>query len=351
MFLTMLVVALLPLGITWYSNYRATTDQISSQVEQRLSGVSNHLATFVDGWVDMNRRMLNQNSALADIRSMEGNRQTPVLEQIVAQYDWNYLAFTVDNNGNNIGRSDGKSLTFYGDRSYVKQVLQGAPLGRQVLIGKTSGKPAFVLAAPIKNTGGELEGVLAIAMTIADLSKRITNTKIGETGRAFLLDETGKIIAHQSARFTRERKDFSEHPAFQAITKTGLSNIRYSDENGQDVIAFMQKTDQGWIMVAEQTRDEAFASIQEAIEKALLILVITIFFVGTVAYLLSQMLTRPIRSLTHVANEISHGRLDTKISEATRGDELGALARSIERLGVSVKYAIHKLSKQRHAST
>lgn len=36
----------------------------------------------------------------------------------------------------------GKKTRYYGDRKYVQTVLGGAPRGQQVLIGKTSGKPA-----------------------------------------------------------------------------------------------------------------------------------------------------------------------------------------------------------------
>ena len=70
-------------------------------------------------------------------------------------------------------------------------MLQGASRGQQVLIGKTSGKPAFVLSVPIREEGEPISGVLAIAMKITDISERVTQAQIGKTGYAFLVDEDG----------------------------------------------------------------------------------------------------------------------------------------------------------------
>ena len=92
---------------------------------------------------------------------MEASRQNPVLEAITETYDWAYLAHTTDTAGNNIGRSDGKATRYYGDRDYFQQVMQGQPVGQQVLIGKTSGEPALVLAKPIYGASNNLKGALS----------------------------------------------------------------------------------------------------------------------------------------------------------------------------------------------
>ncbi len=230
--ITMVFVSIIPLGIIWYINYQSTAMRITQNINHSFQQTSNNLVGYVDNWVDMNYRMLFQNAELADIRSMEMDRQTPIMESIAKEYDWNYLAFTVGLNGKNIARSDGKPLKYYGDRTYVKDVLIGAPKGQQVLIGKTSGLPALVLSVPVRTVTGQLKGVLAIAMTIIDISKRITGTQIGETGYAFLLDKNGKVIAHQSEEYTKTRKNLSEHPAFVALTHYGKESVVFEDERG-----------------------------------------------------------------------------------------------------------------------
>ena len=342
----MLLVAIVPLGVIWFVDSRATTQRITQYVETHIKHVSNSLVGHVNQWVDMHYHVLKQNAALPQIISMDANLQNPILKIIVDEYDWAYLVFTTNLKGMNMGRSDGKPPKNYSDRTYVKQVVNGGKMGQQVLIGKTSGKPALVLSAPIKNTADQRIGVMAVAMTIAEISERITHVKIGKTGYAFLLDEKGQVIAHQSKEFTQTRKDLSGHPAFKALTVQGQSNIVFTDENGDKTIAAMQKTKHGWIMVAQQSYNEAFAAIRLANRNALILLVATLVAVIIIAYLISQRLAKPIRRLTAIADEISLGKLDAKIVDMDRKDEIGDLARAISRLGASVRLAMERLQRK-----
>jgi methyl-accepting chemotaxis protein len=56
-------------------------------------------------------------------------------------------------------------------------------------------------------------------------------------------------------------------------------------------------------------------------------------------------LSIPIQRLTTLAEEISRGKINPQISYANRKDEIGALARAIERLSTSIRLAIKRLSQ------
>ena len=108
----------------------------------------------------------------------------------------------------------------------------------------------------------------------------------------------------------------------------------------------MQKTKHGWIMVAQQSYNEAFAAIRLANRNALILLAATLVFVIIIAYLISQRLAKPIRRLTAIADEISLGKLDANIVDMDRKDEIGNLAHAISRLGTSVRLAMERLQKK-----
>lgn len=342
---TMIVVSIVPLATIWFLDYRATEKQLISQTNERLGLISDRLVGFVDGWVEMHHRMLMQNAKIADIRSMEAERQNPILRTITGEYPWVYLAFTTDTHGMNIGRSDDKPQVDYSDRSYVMQVLGGGDLGREVLIGKTSKKPALVLASPIAVANQPIGGVLAIAMSIEDVSDQIANRHIGETGRAFLLDHEGKVIAHPSNDYTSERKDLSSHPAFLAA-KSNRSETAY-ESDGKDMIAWVQSTPQGWILVVEQERTEVFRALNDARMTAFIVLIVTMMLVVMAAMLLAHNLAAPIIRLTKVADDISTGQLHISVEECNRNDEIGSLAEAIERLRDAIALAMDRLQRTR----
>lgn len=347
--LTMVVVAVIPLGAIWYLDYRSSVERLSSQVDQQMADRAAAVLTYVDAWVDMNVKMLQQNAALDDIVSMDAKRQRRTLLSIANEYKAVYLAFTIAPDGTNVGRSDQEAPKNYGDRVYVQQVLAGAPLGQQVVVSRTNGQPALILAVPVKGEQ-RLGGVLAIGMTITDVSGGVTNVRIGKTGYAFLLDGSGKVIAHQKKEYVEGLKDMSQHPAFLGTAEVAMKHVSYTDERGKPVLGYARKTKYGWTLVVQQDVEEAYAPIAEANRKALLLLALTIGFVGAVSFALAQGLTRPIRNLTRTADEISRGNLKVTIQEVSRTDEIGALARAIDRMGASIRVALDRLAPSRAES-
>src|SRR4030066_1186285 len=339
---TMLFVAMIPLVAIWYINYQATAQHLTESSEQQLSGISDKLVAVVDDWVTANHKVLNQNGALPEMSSMNAKLQDPVLKAVLNEYAWTCRVFPSRPDGMNVGRSDGKQPIDYSDRSYFKQVMDGAALGKQVVISKTTGKPSLILSAPIYATGKRLAGVIAMGMSLADISDIITKASIGKTGYAFLLDEDGKVVAHQKQEYTNTMADFSKHPAFLGRAGEQARKIVFDDQ-GRKVVAYTQKTRQGWTLVAQQDYSEAFHALNDANRNALILLAITLLAVSFIAYLLAQRLTKPIRNLTLIADAISRGKLDIKIQEDSRRDESGALAAALERMGVSIRLSMQRL--------
>ncbi len=342
---TMCIVALIPLGGLWYiSIYKSKIDW-SANIHQNLINNTEALASSVDEWTSMNLRVLEQNAETPAMLSMESFRQNPVLKTVTRTYDWVYLAFTILPNGQNLGRSDGKPQKKYGDRKYFKQVVEGREVGQQVLLGKTTGKPAFILAKSIKGDGSKNLGVIAIAMSLEDLSKTVTKAKIGQTGFAILLDENNRLIAHGKGEVASELQDFSFHPALK--TQNGSKeNLFVFDEKGGKIVSYSKKTNRGWTLIVQQDYDEAYRAANKSRLNTIYLLCFTCVIVLFVAYLLARRLSTPILNLTVIADEISRGKLGADIRETGRTDEIGALARAIERMGISIQMAFDRLRKK-----
>lgn len=346
----LVVVSVLPLLIVWFLNYQTTMQQATQTAHERLEAVSESLVAQVNYWMEMNTRMLRENAAAPAIRSMDPERQRPVLWVIEQEYPRIHSVLVIGPDGNAISRSDDKPLQNYSDRTYVQQVLAGEPLGQQVLIGKTTGLPGLALAVPIRGDDEAVKGILVSSMATAVLSASVTNVGIGETGYAFLLDAKGRVIARQSMQDSNFLEDFSEHPAFLAFNRDGKSSLAYrDDERDRSVIAYMKSTADGWTLVTQQDYDEAFSAIAATNRNAIVMLVATLSVVLVVAYGVSRRVSQPIERLTRIANEASlanFSAVEGNMSEKDRSDEIGELARSVERLAVSLRVAMGRLQKK-----
>jgi signal transduction histidine kinase len=63
--------------------------------------------------------------------------------------------------------------------------------------------------------------------------------------------------------------------------------------------------------------------------------------------MLTIAISKPLRELTQVADRFSIGQLDLLVPGLDRKDEIGNLARSLERLGLSIKKAMEHLQKRK----
>ena len=342
----MLFISIIPLGGLWYISIEKAQIDWQESVFNSLARDAESLAGKVDDWTTMNLQLLEQNAKIPAMQEMVAAEQNPVLKAITDTYGWVYLAFTVGSDGQNIGRSDGGKLLYYGDRQYFEQVMGGRDVGQQLLMGKTSGKPAYILSRPINSSANRLKGVLAIAMTLEELSETITRKKIGETGFAILVDDQNRLVAHGEGKVANELQDMSGHPVLSFTGKITPSSFIF-DSEGKKIIGLKHKTKLGWTMIVQQDVSEAFEAANRARQQALTLLGLTLVVVLVVGYLLATRLSRPIRNLTAIADSISKGELGAEIRETSRGDEIGALARAIERMGVSLQMAFDRLRKKK----
>ncbi|MES2296758.1 MAG: cache domain-containing protein [Pseudomonadota bacterium] len=344
--LTLLAVSLLPLAVLWGVGSSAARREAGNAVAQAMVMSLERIATGIAAWDEANARTLQQNALLEDIVGMRPERQVPVLKAIAETHPWSFVAFTIAPDGNNVSRSDGKPLIAFGERSYFQAAMAGEAAARQVVLSKTSGKPALTLATPIRNASGDKVGVLAMAMKLDDIAKTIKDTRIGETGYVVLLDADNKVIAHgMPGQRTDAVQDFGSYPALKLEGVTEHPVV-YRDGQGRQLLAYLRHLPQGWTLLVEQELEEAYAPVTRLEREARILILVTALLVIGTAVALGRQLTRPINGLIAVAQQLSDGQFQVHIPETGRGDELGALARAIERLGISIALAMERLRRK-----
>ena len=343
----MLIVSLVPLATFWLISFKKTSDRIRQDTEALTGQITEGLATHVDEWIDKNVRSLTALAQMEGIQSMDPQKQTPLLEAVAKAYPWVYLVFTTDTKGINQARSDGKPLKDYSDRQYYKDVMAGKDLTWQTLIGKTSKRPAIVLAIPIKRDG-QIVGVLANAMRTDVISKRIATWRRGNTGFAFLVDETGKVVAHQIKAYVTEERNLSKHPLVAAQQNGREGAFYFQDNKGADQIGNVRSTRYGWAMAIQQSSAEAFDILRQERQFAYMMAGITVFCVLLIAWLAGRGIVSPIKKLTDAADRISVGELDVEVTIKSK-DEIAALGEAISRMQDSIRLSIERLRRRKRA--
>ncbi|KRR19052.1 transcriptional regulator [Bradyrhizobium lablabi] len=173
----------------------------------------------------------------------------------------------------------------------------------------------------------------AAGIVIADINLKliwdiIARIKIGDTGHALIVDDTGRLVAHPdislvlrsgagAGDFNRLKSEVSAANG-SAITTTG--------EDGMPVVALsVRAANLDWTVIAEQPVQEAYESIRAALWRSLILIGLGIVFAFVLAYWRACRMWGPIRQLEAGVERIGMGQLDHRISIQSR-DELEQLA-------------------------
>ncbi len=342
--LNCLLISLIPSAGLIYQ--MMTTEQEQKMVvEQSLKQSSDVLVSEVNNWVDKNLKNASLLVSFDEFKKMEAEKQVPKLVAATNNLDWVTLMFVADTKGDAVARSDGKDSKNYSDREYFKQVIAGNKIGQQVLIGKLEPVPLHCFAIPVNDDGKKLVGVLTQCSKLLSISEYITDTRIGKTGFALLVDDKSRLIAHgeDKSKLVGQLQDFKEHPGL------GIDNlsVEVKEFEGKKRVFISRSVGPDWRLVVQQDYDEAFATYISARNSALILAVLTIIVTLALSFVVSYSISSPVVELTKVADSYSKGVFTKKILGQGRKDEIGELARAVGRMATTIQIAIGRLRKQK----
>jgi signal transduction histidine kinase len=290
--IALLLVSLLPLTAFWQLERQRMLANGEAEARQRLELFADRAVQQVDDWMRLNLSVLQLAADEAAMRSMTPQKQRRAIGRLTSLLPWAYLLHTVNLTGWNVARSDGRPPNWYGDRGYFADIVAGRPYGVEIQIGRTSHLPAFIMAVPIKGRDGKVAGMLVEAATLDHVTDAVTSARLERTGHAFLMTNTGVLIADRGVPMLRKLRDFRSHPAFAAAQHgDGFYHYPY---RGSAKIAEVRHTDFGWTVVAQQQETESMAAVSQANRNAWLLLALTTGAVTVLSALVARGFARRI---------------------------------------------------------
>jgi adenylate cyclase len=175
----------------------------------------------------------------------------------------------------------------------------------------------------------------AVGVAVAEINLKliwdvVSGIRVGQTGRAFVIDQLGQLIAHpdiskvlsgtndDAARTLRRLRD--------AIEEGGGKSVATTDADGEPVLANMAGINSvGWTIFVEQPESEALAPIYASFQRTGGLLLVAAALAAGLALWLAKRMTGPVRILEEGARQIGAGQFGHRIDIST-GDELERLA-------------------------
>ncbi|EHR02401.1 hybrid sensor histidine kinase/response regulator [Bradyrhizobium sp. WSM471] len=177
----------------------------------------------------------------------------------------------------------------------------------------------------------------------------VAGIRVGNTGKAYVVDRMGLLIAHPDLWPALRRSDLSGHADVRAaLDGVGppSGGLVKEDLSGQRVLStYATVPSLGWLVFVELPLTEAYAPIYASIGRSTFLLVILLACAVLVSLFLSRRMTVPIQILTQGARRIGSGDLGLRLAIRT-GDELEALGDQFNRMAAHLRESYATLERK-----
>jgi adenylate cyclase len=329
-FVTLFVAVVVPLilgaaGEAWFG-YRDQRLHLNEVLQAESRSAAERIETFIDGiraqlgwavqfpWIqgedDKHRidalRLLQQVPAIVSIALVD---QTGIERVFVSRLGLNRIGRGADMSADPAVVGAGASKVWYGP---VRYQHDSEPYMRIAVAGNLA----------------------SAGIAIADINLKliwdvIAAIKIGDTGHALVVDESGRLIAHPDISLVlRGGSGAGDFNRLRSVVDAANgSAVVTTGDDGKPVVALsVRAANVGWTVIVQQPVLEAFESIRAALWRSLALITIGAFLAFALAYWLAHRMSGPIRQLEDGVRRVGAGQFDHRITISS-GDELEHLAR------------------------
>jgi len=236
------------------------------------------------------------------------------------------------------------------ERPHFQRAMKGETVISDPVISKGTGKPIVSVATPIK-IDGRITGVLIGAINIEALDKLITETKVCDTGYAYVLRGDGLTIFHPNKDFVNKVNQLTDpscSPALKAIADksikgdTGIGRYEYGGVDKYVAYAPIEGTN--WSIGVNVPVREATARMTSFTWTSIITIALVLVIAIIIVFFIAVRITKPLATLATAANRIATGDLSKSRIGIDSQDELGQLARAFETMVDNLHGVVRQIS-------
>ncbi|NMA86625.1 MAG: methyl-accepting chemotaxis protein [Tissierellia bacterium] len=266
------------------------------------------------------------------------NIKLGVLKEEMERLD--YIDMGIIDLEGNVVFSDGKSINV-SDRDYFQRGLSGSSYLTEPFMNRLTATRQIAVSTPIKDDENTTISVLVGYKDVDQLYKIVEDIELGETGRAFLINEMGEALVYPGEGFVEsgelklvylkgkeENKDIAD--MFQNMIEGKVGVNSYSYKGIKKHTGYAPLKEKVWAIGVAIDTDELLGDVNRLLTYLLMVAGGSIFLGIIYSFGLSNSIVNPIRLATEHIEQISKLDISMNIEEKdlARADEIGNMARA-----------------------
>lgn len=335
-------------GILTYMNYTSQKENILNSAKIELQTTASKDSVIISKNIKEHLGNVEKVSIDNRIRGLDWNVQKKFLEESAKKYGYGAMSFVFVNG--DLKSTSGADLNVYGSPPYNNFMANKITLN-DPMVSSVTGKLVMPVAIPTYDEKGNIIGATATDLDFSIVQEAMDSIKIGKTGLAILMNESGDLISATKELPETENnvkinllevyKDNAE------VTKFLESAIR--DESGESTVTLEGETflvnhskvpGTQWILMAMYPESELKGILSDLNFRYMTVSALIAGLGLAIAILLGRFVDSRLKPLSDVGNDISNNNLSTRVKVSSR-DEFAlvgdSLNRAAEELSIFIK--------------
>lgn len=346
LFTCIVIVAAGPLSVISMGSIK---NQANYEIQELMNSKASETVNQLDGWTRGNAKIIETLSAGLQSGDIPSDAKITSLKTAFQNYK--------DQNISNIyaGLEDGtywdgsgwfeagydpRARLWYKNTKAKGDVYYSSPY-----IDAASSNFTISIAKPLKDSNGSITGVVSEDILLNDMTKTIKDINLDGLGYAFLIDQTGVIVAHPDSKLAG--KNLKDTPELGSLTAALLSapsgKTDYSYNGSDRQLYFKKMPSTGWIVGLSISKDIAFREYYSTRNR----LIITVAIILVVAMLLAiwaaNSFIKPIRKLQVNVKRVAEGDLTTRVDIKGK-DEIASLGTDFNIMSDNLSHLLRKVA-------
>ncbi|MBU0973251.1 MAG: Cache 3/Cache 2 fusion domain-containing protein [Proteobacteria bacterium] len=342
---------ILCLGVMSVFSFVKSKDALEKSIIRQVEYISASISKQVGNWIDERKSDLanfSQERILieaADPALLDETRQkqaTARLGKIKKSNDFFEFIAMANPKGEIVLSSDSEHIGSMNvsDRNYFKESVSGNIFVSEVIKSKASGNPVFCISAPV----GKDNDILGVLLAVIDLNyfakAFVDSEKVGETGYAYIMNNTGVILAYPDKSKILSL-DISQFDFGRQMLEQKNGVIHYQFKEVDKVVAFSQEKNMEWIIASTANRSEVFAPINQIRNANMIIGMVCVAIIAAIIFLITRSIIAPINRIINGmeegANQVAAASGQVSSSSQSLAEGASQQAASIEETSSSME--------------
>ena len=276
-------------------------------------------------------------SILGTLHADPWRQETSIVELSLKSHDFQRIA-SVDASGQEVATSElGTPLLNHSREEAFQQAMAGKSYISNVRISEDY-VPYLVLAEPIRAMGG-VKGVLLANLSLRSVWNIIDGIGSRQVGKAYLIDRTGRLLAHSDKKLVLQNALTPQKDVFQkVISREAGSLVEKDPQGGNQLVSYAPIPGLQWGLIIDQPERQAYAPLEKMKINSWILMLLSMLATILATLFLARLINRYVRRLVEKTKRIAEGDTAKPFRIRSR-DEIGRFLFSFNRMAQRTRKA------------